>query len=438
MARLCHPEAKIRRISMARYLRPPAGGLTMTCLCRKSDFSPRIELQHLCNYSIIIFMLYIYNSLSHAKEKFIPLKNKTVKMYVCGITPYDTTHLGHAFTYVWFDVLVRYLKFKGYEVSYTQNVTDIDDDILKRAKEENRDWRELGNFWTKKFLSDMKTLNVLNPTNYVKATDFITLMIYIIRVLIKKGFAYEKDGNVYFEIKKFKEYGKLSGFNLNQMLIISKERGGNLNDPLKNDPLDFLLWQRSRQGEPFWKSPWGNGRPGWHIECSSMIKKTLGDQIDIHGGGRDLIFPHHESEIAQSESFTNQKPFVKFFMHTAMVLYQGEKMAKSLGNLIMVSDLLKKCSPNEIRWILLSHHYRQPWEFDESKIKEAKKKFKVISNSLMNKNSVDNAENKYFNQFESFIADDLNVPLALEFLVDAAKQNFKPLLKCLLILGFKF
>ena len=397
-------------------------------------------------------MLRLYNSLTRTKEKFIPLEDKKVKMYVCGITPYDITHLGHAFTYVFFDILVRYLKFKGYDVTYTQNVTDIDDDVLRKAKEEKRDWRKLGDFWTNKFLKDMKTLNVLSPTHYVKATNTITLMIYIIKVIIKKGFAYERNANVYFEVKKFKKYGELSKFNNKQMMLISKERGGNPEDPLKKDPLDFLLWQESKTDEPFWESPWGKGRPGWHIECSAMIKNYLGDQIDIHGGGRDLVFPHHESEIAQSESFSNKKPFVKFWMHTAMVLFDGEKMAKSLGNLVMVSDLLKNYSPNVIRWLLLSHHYRKPWEFDENELLEAKKSLELIMCALKTrseKSKIIKAQ-IYKRKFSSFMDDDVNTKKVLLMLGNLSKRILretqssdvsdlkKTLLACLTILGFVF
>lgn len=397
-------------------------------------------------------MLYLYNSLSKRKEKFVTLEPQKVKMYVCGITPYDTTHLGHAFTYVFFDVLVRYLKHKGYDVVYTQNVTDIDDDILRKAKEEKRNWQELGGFWTKKFLLDMKSLNVLPPTNYVKATDSIAKIVEIVKLLIDKKFAYERSGNVYFEVSKFRSYGKLSGFNKKQMLIIAKERGGNPDDPLKKDPLDFLLWQKSKKDEPFWNSPWGKGRPGWHIECSAMIKNYLGDQIDIHGGGRDLVFPHHESEIAQSERFTGKKPFVKFWLHTAMVLYQGEKMAKSLGNLVMISDLLKRNTANEIRWLLLSHRYRKPWEFEEEEFEKTKEKFSTVLKALKDVKETNKTSSLNMIKFSSIMDDDLDTPQALTFLVNLAKEILKKnsnegnedktklkftLLKCLLVLGFK-
>lgn len=361
-------------------------------------------------------------------------------MYVCGITPYDTTHLGHAFTYVWFDALFRYLKFKDYQVDYTQNVTDIDDDILKKAKEEKKDWKEIGDFWTVRFLTDMKSLNVLRPANFVKATSSITLMIYIIRVLLKKEFAYYREGNVYFDISKSKGYGKLSRFNDNQMKLLLKERGGNPDDPLKKNPLDFLVWQKSKKDEPFWKCPWGNGRPGWHIECSAMIKRFLGNQIDIHGGGRDLIFPHHESEIVQSESFTDKKPFVKYWMHTGMVLCQGEKMAKSLGNLVMVSDLLKHYSHNEIRWMLLSHHYRSPWEFEENDLKDARKQVKMMEEALLRKGEDKERKGHDLKRFIKIMDDDINTPKALEFLKSVIKiKGFSAyVFKCLQILGFSF
>lgn len=373
----------------------------------------------------------LYNSLTQTKEEFTPLNKRIVTLYVCGITPYDTTHLGHAFTYVFFDVLVRYLTFKGYKVTYVQNVTDIDDDILKKAKEENKNWKELGDFWTERFLKEMRLLNVLPPTYYVKATNSLASMIRIIRVLIKKGFAYEKNGNVYFQIDKFKNYGQLSGFNKNQMLKLSRVRGGNPNDPLKKNPLDFLLWQHSKRKEPFWESIWSKGRPGWHIECSAMANQCLGDQIDIHGGGRDLIYPHHESEIAQSESYTGKRPFVKYWLHTAMVMYKGEKMAKSLGNLVMVSDLLKRYSPNVIRFVLLSHHYRRPWEFEESELLIAEKKLKLIFNVLHVKVQGQKPieSDKYFKKFLTFMDNDLNTPQALIFIQSLG-------IDCLSILGF--
>ncbi len=380
----------------------------------------------------------LYNSLTQKKENFEPLNKSEVKIYVCGITPYDTTHLGHAFTYVFFDSLIRYLRFRGNKVNYVQNVTDIDDDVLKRAKEEKRDWQELGNYWTEKFLADMKNLNVMMPTHYVKATDSIATIVKIVALLLEQKYAYEKNGNVYFEVNKFKDYGNLSHFTRKQMIVISKERGGDPSDTNKKDPLDFILWYKSKPGEPSWKSPWappaGGGRPGWHIECSAMNYDYLGQQIDIHGGGRDLIFPHHESEIAQSESYSGKKPFSKFFMHTAMVMYQGEKMSKSLGNLVMVSDLLKKYSSNEIRWVLLSHHYRTPWEFNEEELIIARKSLSFIKRTSSNKSS---SKETFMSTFTEFIDDDFNSPKALDWLVqNVEKINKNDLNSAFDILGF--
>lgn len=348
----------------------------------------------------------IYNSLSNQLEDFKPLEASTVKLYVCGITPYDTTHLGHAFLYIFFDAAIRYLAYKGYTVNYTQNVTDIDDDILKRAAAENRDWIELGEFWTNKFVTDLKNLNIKMPTHYVKATDSIPTIITIISELIHKGCAYEKNGTVYFEVAKFSDYGKLSKYSREEMIEISKERGADPNDTNKKDPLDFVLWVPSKEGEPSWKSPWSPGRPGWHIECSAMNYDYLGEQIDIHGGGGDLIYPHHESEIAQSETFTGKKPFAQTWMHVAMLRYQGEKMSKSLGNLVMVSDLLKKYSSNAIRYVLLSHHYRTPWEFTEYELDAAEEKINEIKKTLNHASNVDS-------RFEEIIENDFNFPNAL-------------------------
>jgi L-cysteine:1D-myo-inositol 2-amino-2-deoxy-alpha-D-glucopyranoside ligase len=361
-------------------------------------------------------MLHLYNSLTRKKEPFSPLLGKDVKMYVCGITPYDTTHLGHAFTYISFDVLKRLLEYKGYHVEYTQNVTDIDDDILKRAKKEGKDWKKLGEFWTNKFLNDMKQLRVHQPTYYVKATESMETIIKIIEQLVSNGIAYERKGNVYFSVDSFREYGKLSRLTKKQMILISKERGADPDDPNKNNPLDFILWQKSRTEEPFWKSPWGKGRPGWHIECSAMNYDYLGERIDIHGGGHDLMYPHHESEIAQSESYTRKKPFAAFWMHTAMLLYDGEKMSKSLGNLIMVSDLLKKYSPDAIRYVLLSHHYRSPWQFEQDELEEAENNLQKVRHVLSKKRRASQVPKQHpvMKRIIATLDDDLNTPEALQ------------------------
>ncbi|MEK7185902.1 MAG: cysteine--tRNA ligase [Patescibacteria group bacterium] len=382
-------------------------------------------------------MLSLYNSLSQKKEIFEPLRKTEVSIYVCGITPYDTTHLGHAFVYISFDVLMRFLKHKGYKVNYVQNVTDIDDDILKKAKEEKRDWKELGNYWTEIFLNDLKALNVLLPTHYTKATDSIDEMINIIEDLLSKKFAYKSNGNIYFDISKDKDYGHLSKYTDEQMRLLLRERGGDPDDPNKKNALDFVLWQKSNNEEPSWPfdSAQGmiDGRPGWHIECSAMIHKYLGKQIDIHGGGKDLIYPHHESEIAQSENYTGKKPFVKYWMHIAMVMSCGEKMSKSLGNLVMVRDLLKMYSANEIRWYLLSHHYRNPWEYMESDLEESAGIVRKIL--IEEKNASKQLTSDDMKKITELVEDDLNTPRALEFIKVLSSRGIK-VRGILRILGF--
>ena len=390
----------------------------------------------------------LYNTLSRSKETFKSLKPNEITLYVCGVTPYDTTHLGHAFTYTAFDVLYRFLKFQDYEINYTQNVTDIDDDILKRAAKNHRhsrasgnpalsdNWKELGEFWTNKYVADMQALNNVKPMHYVKATETMPTIIELIKKLVEDGFAYEKNGNVYFDVKKDKDYGKLSKYNRNQMLQLSRERGANPDDPNKKDPLDFILWQQSKKDEPFWESPWSKGRPGWHIECSSMAYKYLDKKIDIHGGGSDLRFPHHESEIAQSEAFTGLKPFSQFWMHTGTVMYDGEKMSKSLGNLVLVSDLLKKYSANAIRYLLLSHHYREPWEYYQEDLDEAAETVKTIERKLKTKETTN--KNTYLEQFTKALADDLDTPKALKILNETIENgNTEEANKMMGVLGFK-
>ncbi len=286
----------------------------------------------------------LFNTLTQSLEQFVPLEDKKVRIYVCGVTPYDTTHLGHAFTYVSFDTLIRYLEFLGYTVNYVQNVTDIDDDVLRKARELGVAWDELGKRETERYLNDMDALNVRRPNVYARASAEIPTMLEIIQTLLARGLAYENQGNVYYSVKQDSGFGLMAqaiGLNDYQsMLTIANERGNFPDDPHKKDPLDFVLWQAQAPGEPAWPSPWGPGRPGWHIECSAMSLRYLGEQLDIHGGGADLAFPHHTCEIAQSEHFTDKAPFSRFWMHTGMVHQDGEKMSKSLGNLTLVSDLL--------------------------------------------------------------------------------------------------
>jgi L-cysteine:1D-myo-inositol 2-amino-2-deoxy-alpha-D-glucopyranoside ligase len=294
-----------------------------------------------------------------------------VGLYVCGITPYDTTHLGHAFTYVMFDVLVRVLRAGGQAVRYVQNVTDVDDDIIRRARELGTTWDRLAREETELYERDMADLNVLAPDVFPKASQTIPKIIGLIRTLEAQGHAYARNGHVYFRVGSVADYGRLSRLSREEMITLSAERGADPNDPRKQDPLDFLLWQASAPDEPRWESPWGEGRPGWHIECSAMALEHLGPQVDIHGGGADLIYPHHESEIAQSESVTGVRPFARIWAHVGMLRYQGAKMSKSLHNLVLVRDLLQRYDADTIRVLLLRHHYREPWEYTQAQLDDA-------------------------------------------------------------------
>lgn len=390
-------------------------------------------------------MLKLYNSLSKKKEIFISIKPKEVSLYVCGITPYDTTHLGHAFTYISFDILVRVLKHIGHKVNYTQNVTDINDrdnDILKKAKEQNIPWQKLAEFWTKRFLGDMKSLNWIMPNNYLKASENIKPMTNLIQKLINNGYAYAKNRSVYFDISKKKDFGKLSGFNKEQMLKIAKDFEEDTGNPDKKNPLDITLWRADSINQPVhipaFVSPFGKGRPGWHIECSAMSTVKLGNQIDIHGGGIDLIYPHHEAEIAQSEGATLKIPFSKFWIHSASVSYQGEKMSKSLGNVIMINNLLKTYSPDVIRWYLISHHYRVAFEFFEKDLKRSEIEFSKILNYIHKEKPNSGFDKSVFNKFISALEDDLNTSLALKIIKEISqnKNSISTLKNCLSLLGF--
>ncbi|OGG17104.1 cysteine--tRNA ligase [Candidatus Gottesmanbacteria bacterium RIFCSPHIGHO2_02_FULL_39_14] len=368
--------------------------------------------------------LTIFNSLSEKKEVFS--SRKKISIYVCGVTPYDITHLGHAFTYVSFDMIIRYLRYLNYEVKYVQNVTDIDDDILKKAKETGIEWRLLGEKNFSLFLDDLQWLNIRQPDFFPRASDHIPEIISLIRTLLKKGFAYEKNRTVYFDVSKDHEYGKLSKINPEQMLPLLKERGGDPSDPNKKNPLDFVLWQKQQPGEPFWESPWGRGRPGWHIECSAMSMKYLGVPIDIHGGGGDLIYPHHESELAQSEKASGQL-FVNFWLHTAMLYYQEAKMSKSLGNMVFVADLRKKYSANTVRLLLLSHHYRQEWEYSEPEIARAEKLNDLFKRIWLVQSGTGNEIeiSSFRNDFFTALNNDFNSQQALQVLEHMVNISLK-------------
>ena len=308
----------------------------------------------------------VYNSLTREKEDFRPLNEGHVNMYVCGPTVYALSHIGHARSAVAFDVIFRYLSYSGYDVNYTRNYTDIDDKIIKRANDEGRSSTEVAEENIREFDIDMEGLGVLLPTNRPKATETIPEIVDFISTLIEKGAAYESGGDVFFSVRSFKGYGKLSGKNIDEL-----ESGARVDiNEQKEDPLDFALWKSSKPGEPSWDSPWGGGRPGWHIECSAMCLAGLGETIDIHGGGKDLIFPHHENEIAQSESATG-KEYVKYWMHNGFVNIDKEKMSKSIGNIIGIRDVLGGNSTDGVRLFLLSSHYRSPIDFTENSLTES-------------------------------------------------------------------
>ena len=362
----------------------------------------------------------LYNTLSGQKELFTPLDGYTVRMYVCGVTPYDTTHMGHAMTYITFDVINRYCQYLGWRVRYVQNVTDIDEDILRKAKELGEQWDRLGDRYIFQFQEDLNALNVLPPAVYPRATGEIPMIVEVVQSLIEQGKAYEREGNVYFRVDRFDNYGQLCRLPDDEMIRLSGERGANPNDPLKENPLDFILWQAAQPGQPSWESPWGPGIPGWHIECSAMAMKYLGPVIDIHGGGGDLVFPHHECEIAQSESYTGEAPFSRFWVHVGMVRYEGEKMSKSLGNLVLARDVLRYHSADAIRLYLLSHHYRDAWEYHN----DGPARFEPLVATLREAALLRGGSGAPLNvapikeRLLAAVADDLDTPKAIEALHD--------------------
>jgi len=310
--------------------------------------------------------LRLFNTLSMTKEDFVPLEPGKVRMYVCGVTVYDYCHVGHARAGIVFDTIYRYLKHLGYEVEYVRNFTDIDDKIIKRAQEENIDWHEVTRKYIEAFDEDMGRLNIEEPTREPKATEHIDDMLKMVSSLVEQDKAYESEGDVYYAVRSFSDYGKLSGKNLDDLKAGARVEVGEQ----KRDPLDFALWKKSKPGEPSWDSPWGPGRPGWHIECSAMSYRFLGQQFDIHGGGKDLVFPHHENEIAQSCGFTGQPP-VKYWIHNGFVNINKEKMSKSLGNFFTIRDILQRFHPEVLRLFLISNHYRGPIDFSDKNLEDA-------------------------------------------------------------------
>lgn len=323
--------------------------------------------------------LKLYNTLKRKKEAFKPRKGKKINLFVCGPTCYDLSHLGHARTYVVFDVIVKYLREKGFDVFYLQNITDIDDKIIKRAREKKTAPEKLARDFEREYLKDMKSLKIDSPTKYARATAHIEEIISQVDRLSKKSFAYRIEDGIYYDISKFKDYGKLS----KRTVLQAEDAVSRIDDTKgKKNKGDFCLWKFSKPGEPKWPSPWGDGRPGWHIEDTAITEKFFGPQYDIHGGGRDLIFPHHEAEIAQMEAISDKKPLVKYWIHPGFLTVGGKKMAKSLGNFITIKNLLKKYSPRVVRLLILNSHYRSPLNYNEKLLSQAKKQIERIDEFL--------------------------------------------------------
>ncbi|MGB6895262.1 MAG: cysteine--tRNA ligase [Dehalococcoidia bacterium] len=363
----------------------------------------------------------LLNTLSGQLEEFAPLGD-VVKMYVCGVTPYDESHVGHAMSYIVFDVLRRYLEYRGYRVNHVQNFTDIDDRIIGRANRLGVEPQDLVEQLIDRYFEDMHALNVLDAHEYPRATQEIPEMIRIIEGLVEKGYAYPSDGDVYYRVEKKEGYGKLSNRSVDSLLAGARVEPSEV----KESPADFALWKAAKPGEPAWESPWGPGRPGWHIECSAMSLKYLGEQIDIHGGGEDLIFPHHENEIAQTEAFTGRVPFVRYWLHNAWVKMGEEKMSKSLGNFITISEGLERFGADAIRVWVLTSHYRTPLMYTEEALDSGKRgaeRLRVAARTAGPDGSgpaVDPAA--YRERFLEAMDEDLNTPKALGTLFELARE----------------
>lgn len=380
----------------------------------------------------------LYNTMTNKIEEFKTIEENKVKMYVCGPTVYNYIHLGNARPIVVFDTLARYFKYKGMEVDYVQNFTDVDDKIINKSIEEGISASEVSEKYIKCFFEDINRLNILESVKRPKVTENMEEIIEIIQKLIDNGFAYEKDGDVYFEVKKYKDYGKLSNQKIEEL-----ELGARIDvSEIKKNPMDFALWKKKKkEGEPFWESPWGQGRPGWHIECSAMAKKYLGDTFDIHGGGQDLVFPHHENEIAQSKCAYHGN-FANYWLHNGFIQINGDKMSKSLGNFFLLREILEKFSGNVVRLFILSTHYRKPINFSFENMEDTKKALQNIVKS-MNKfenivekyknEKIENVKNSNFSQkidefdkkFEDAMDEDMNTPQALATIFDQIRETNK-------------
>ncbi len=353
-----------------------------------------------------------------AQQSIVPFKPPhVVRMYVCGITPYDSTHLGHAATYLTYDLLIRRLEDRGHEVHMVRNITDVDDSILPKARELGVNYLDLADAEMARFRSDMEALEMRPAMAEPRATEAIDSIVDLVRRLIDGGNAYESRGTVYFDVATFPRCGELSHYSTPEMIALARERGGNPDDPNRRNPLDFVLWQPSASDEPSWEAPFGVGRPGWHIECSAMAMAAHGPTLDLHGGGADLIFPHHECEIAQSEAVTGE-PCCRHWMHSAMVDYEGEKMSKSLGNLVFVSDLLKVADARAIRLALLRHHYRAGFEWFDSDLEEGSAELRRLLAAAQCTSGPD--PRPFAARVRDALDDDLDAPAAVDALGDLA------------------
>src|SRR5215467_3027529 len=374
-----------------------------------------------------VMALRIFNTVTRRKEDFVPLVPGEVRMYVCGVTVYDLCHIGHARSAIVFDVIRRYLAYKGYRVTFVKNFTDVDDKIIRRANADGVSAREVSERYIAEFYRDMEAIGVLRGDIEPKATDHIGQMIRLIEQLVGAGVAYVVDGDVYFEIARFPAYGRLSGKNLDELLAGARVEV----DERKRDPRDFALWKAVKPGEPSWPSPWGEGRPGWHIECSAMAMEYLGSTFDIHGGGEDLIFPRHECEIAQSEAAT-RKPFARCWIHNGFVNLSSEKMSKSLGNTLLIRELVKRHDPDALRLWLLGTHYRHPVEFSEERLSEAgralerfNRLFREAARYTRQPGPLPDSLHRFRARFEAAMDDDFNTPQALGALFDLARALYE-------------
>jgi L-cysteine:1D-myo-inositol 2-amino-2-deoxy-alpha-D-glucopyranoside ligase len=356
----------------------------------------------------------LYDTARRAVVDFRP--GPVVTMYTCGITPYDATHVGHAATYLLYDVLQRRLRDAGHVTQCVRNVTDVDDDILRKARELGVDYRDLAAEETARFAADMRALNVLPAYSEPAASSAIHDILGFIGMVLDRGHAYQSAGAVYFSVSSFERFGQVSHLDRAEMLELAAERGGNPEDPAKRDPLDFVLWQPSKEDEPSWPSPWGPGRPGWHVECSTLALRELGPTIDLHGGGTDLIFPHHECEAAQSEAATGER-FVRHWLHAPMVQLDGLKMSKSLGNLVFIGDLVKEWDPMAVRLAILDHHYRESWDWDDADL--------VVGSERLERwrTAADGDGPKDLDDVRAALDDDLDIPRAIALLDEAAVRG---------------